>query len=165
MEEKLENSEILNTDSIGSADRLAPLYNIYSDYLALYNQRVINNGALYGLKKFLMGSPPAADRKADNAFYKSVEEAINELEGSLVPGDEPLAAEGVRFVILEAAGSDDSSRLMIEAAQALAIPLIAHITAEDSTEILNKYKEKYPRRRMLTPRQRELVAALESAAK
>jgi hypothetical protein len=63
---------------------------------------------------------------------------------------------------LEAQGRDSSSQLMLEAAQALAIPLVGALATQDRAAILTEYQARYPKRRMLSPRQRELLTSLEA---
>lgn len=140
--------------------QLESLTALYRDYLDAYAQRVVDNGPLHGLHKFLLGNSTPNDRKADNAFYQAVEQAV----AALSDADEVTTARAVRYMILEAEGADDTSRLMIEAAQGLAIPLADKLPGEEAASILAGYKARYPKKRMLSPRQRELLAALEQAA-
>lgn len=139
---------------------LTSLLALYQDYLSDYADRVVSNGPFHGLHKFLLGSSTPADRKADNAFYQAVEGAVAALIPALSGPGDPVAARAVRYMILEADGPDESSRLMFEAAQALAIPLLEHLTAEDRAAILADYQARYPKKRMLSPRQRELLQEL-----
>lgn len=133
---------------------------LYRDYLESYAQRVVDNGPLHGLHKFLLGSSTPNDRKADTAFFQAVERAAADLWDA----DEDIAALAVRYMILETEGFDDSSRLMIEAAQGLAIPLVDRLSREDAAAILADYKVRYPKKRLLSPKQRQLLAALEQKA-
>lgn len=111
-------------------EQLAALRAVYDGYLEEYRQRLIDNGPFHGLHKFLLGNAPASDRKADNAFFKAVQQAVGELEQAL-SGDPGPAAPAVRFMILEAEGPDSASDLMMTAAQGLAIPLVAHLSDRD----------------------------------
>lgn len=111
-------------------EQLAALQAVYDGYLEEYRQRLIDNGPFHGLHKFLLGNAPASDRKADNAFFKAVQQAVGELEQAL-SGDPGPAAPAVRFMILEAEGPDSASDLMMTAAQGLAIPLVAHLSDRD----------------------------------
>ena len=86
-------------------EQLAALRAVYDGYLEEYRQRLIDNGPFHGLHKFLLGNAPASDRKADNAFFKAVQQAVGELEQAL-SGDPGPAAPAVRFMILEAEGPD-----------------------------------------------------------
>jgi phage tail tape-measure protein len=147
---------------MSAQQKLDDLLTVYRDYLDSYDQRVVDNGPFRGLQKFLMGSAPVADRKADQAFYHKVEEAVGELSGALTEADSQVAAQAVRFMALEAQGRDNSSQLMLEAVQALAIPLVGALSPQDRAAILTEYQARYPKCRMLTPRQRELLALLEA---
>ena len=141
-------------------EQLAALRAVYDGYLEEYRQRLIDNGPFHGLHKFLLGNAPASDRKADNAFFKAVQQAVGELEQAL-SGDPGPAAPAVRFMILEAEGPDSASDLMMTAAQGLAIPLVAHLSDRDRADILAAFRARYPKKRMLTPNQEELLKALE----
>ena len=141
-------------------EQLAALRAVYDGYLEEYRQRLIDNGPFHGLHKFLLGNAPASDRKADNAFFKAVQQAVGELEQAL-SGDPGPAATAVRFLILEAEGPDSASDLMMTAAQGLAIPLVAHLSDRDRADILAAFRARYPKKRMLTPKQEELLKALE----
>lgn len=143
---------------------LAVLRAVYGAYLEDYDQRVAESGPFRGLQKFLLGAPPAADRRADAAFYQSVERAVAELEAALGPEDGETAVRAARLMLLEADGGDAASRLMMEAAQALAIPLLAHVPPAEAAGLLEGYLARYPKKRMLAPRQRELLAELEKRA-
>ena len=146
------------------AQQLAALLAVYEDYSAAYARRVIENGPFHGLHKFLLGNSTASDRKADTAFFKSVEQAVDGLRHALELTPDSAAAEtAVRRMALEAAGADDISNLMVEAAQALAIPLIPHLTPMARAEIAAAYLARYPKKRMRSPKQRELLAALQHA--
>ena len=140
---------------------LASLLEAYEAYLDAYRQRVVDNGPFHGLHKFLLGGSTPGDRKADRAFYESIEQNVAALRAVLGETDSPTAARAVRYMLLEAEGTDPSSRLMIEATQALAIPLLPWLSDSDRAAILEEYKARYPKKRMLSPRQRELLAALE----
>lgn len=139
---------------------LTSLLALYQDYLKGYADRVVSSGPFQGLHKFLLGSSTPADRKADTAFYQAVEGAVAALIPALSGPGDPAAARAVRYMLLEADGPDGTSRLMMEAAQALAIPLLDFLTAEERTAILADYQTRYPKKRMLSPRQRELLTAL-----
>ena len=76
-------------------------------------------------------------------------------------GDPGPAAPAVRFMILGAEGPDSASDLMMTAAQGLAIPLVAHLSDRDRADILAAFRARYPKKRMLTPKQEELLKALE----
>ena len=80
-------------------EQLAALRAVYDGYLEEYRQRLIDNGPFHGLHKFLLGNAPASDRKADNAFFKAVQQAVGELEQAL-SGDPGPAAPAVRFICL-----------------------------------------------------------------
>ena len=143
---------------MSAQSELDALFAVYEGYLDEYADRVVSNGPFHGLHKFLLGTSTPGDRKADSAFYRAAEQAASALAAA---GPEPgEAARAVRYMILEADGADAPSRLMIEAAQALAIPLLAYVTAEDRFAIAADYQARYPKKRMLTPRQRELANEL-----
>ena len=139
---------------------LTALRAVYDGYLEDYRQRLIDNGPLHGLQKFILGAPPASDRKADNAFFKAVEQAVADLEAALADDPGP-AAPAVRLMLLEAEGPDAPSDLMMAAAQGLAIPLVRHLSDGDRADILAAFRARYPKKRMLTPKQVELLKALE----
>ena len=141
-------------------DRLNTLTTLYRDYLDQYAQRLEEAGPFRGLQKFLLGSSTAGDRKADTAFYHGVEEAVVALSAAA----DDVVIRAVRYMALEAEGMDPSSILMMEAAQGLAAPLAARLPREEAASILSEYKARYPKKRMMVPRQRELLAALEQAA-
>lgn len=143
---------------------LTALREVYGTYLEEYRQRVVDNGPLHGLQKFLLGNSTASDRKADTAFFRGAEKAVEELLAALPGGESGEAEQAVRYMILEAEGTDASSRLMIEAAQALAIPLLEWTTPEEAGALAREYRARYPKKRMLAPRQRELLAALDRRA-
>lgn len=146
---------------MAAQEQLDALLAVYQTYLDSYDQRVVENGPFHGLQKFLLGGSTAADRKADTAFYQRVEQAVSALSAALTEADGPTAARAVRYMTLEAEGPDASSRLMLEAAQALAIPLVDALSPADRADLCAAYRRRYPKQRMLTPRQRELLAALE----
>jgi phage tail tape-measure protein len=141
--------------------KLDELLAVYQNYLDSYDQRVVDNGAFQGLQKFLMGGPPVADQKADQTFYHNVEQAVAALAEALTETDGGVAAQAVRYMTLEAKGRDNVSQLMLDATQALAIPLVGALSPQDRAAILSDYQARYPKRRMLSPRQRELVSFLE----
>ena len=146
---------------MGALEQLNALRGVYEEYSAAYAQRVIDNGPLHGLHKFLLGNSTTGDRKADTAFYKAVAQAVDSLRLSLTEGDRDTAEAAIRLMILDSRGTDPTSDLMIEAAQALAIPLIPHLTPAARGEITAAYLARYPKKRMRSPKQRELLAALE----
>ena len=137
------------------------LLDLYRGYLAEYAQRLEDNGPFHGLHKFLLGDSTPSDRKADSAFFRAVEQAVDALARALDGRPAAEAARAVRFMALEAEGVDPSSRLMMEAAQGLALPLVPLVPPEERAAIRADYLARYPKKRMLSPRQRELLAALE----
>lgn len=147
---------------MAAQEQLDALLAVYHAYLNSYAQRVVENGPFHGLHKFLLGNSTPGDRKADTDFYKKTEQAVSALSAELTDRDGPVAARAVRYMILEAEGPDDTSGLMIEAAQALAIPLVGRLAPAERKAILAEYQQRYPKKRMLSPRQRELLAALEA---
>jgi phage tail tape-measure protein len=146
---------------MSAQEKLDDLLGVYRDYLDSYAQRLVDNGPLAGLQKFLSGGPPVADRKADQAFYRDVERAVSELSQALTEADGGVAARAVRYMALEAQGSDSASQLMLEAVQPLAIPLVEALSPDDRGAILAEYQARYPKRRMLSPRQKEFLLFLE----
>ena len=144
-------------------EALNALLSRYDSYLKEYRQRVIDNGPFHGLQKFLLGNSTSADRRADSAFYRDVEQAAAGL-AALPDTDSQIAGAAVRHMILDTDGTDAASRLMIEAAQALAIPLLPRLDAQQREDILRSFKARYPRQHLLSPRQRELIWALEGAS-
>lgn len=147
---------------MGAAEQLDALRWAYQDYMTAYAQRVVDNGVLHGLHKFLLGNSTPSDRKADTGFYYGVEKTVEELCRSLTEDDGHIAEAAVRLMVLEAEGSDPSSTLMIEATQALAIPLLPHLSPSARAEIAREYEARYPKKRQRAPRQNELLAALKS---
>ena len=147
---------------MGAAEQLDALRWAYQNYLTAYAQRVIDNGAFHGLHKFLLGNSTSGDRKADTGFYYGVEKTVEELRRSLTEDDGHIAEAAVRLMALEAEGSDPSSTLMIEATHALAIPLLPHLSPSAPAAIAREFKARYPKKRQRSPRQNELLAALQS---
>ena len=147
---------------MAAQEQLDALLAVYQGYLADYEQRLVENGPFHGLHKFLLGNSTRSDRKADTDFYNKTEQAVSALNAALTERDSPIAAQAARYMILEAEGPDNTSGLMIEAAQALAIPLAERLDPAERKDILAEYQKRYPKRRMLSPRQRELLAALEA---
>ena len=138
-----------------AADRLKGLY---ADYLAAY----ADMDRPTALERLIRGGPDQAERRSVTDFYAAVEAAASELREALTPADSPLAAEVIRFMILEAQGPDSTSQLTFAAAQALAIPLIGVLTPEEAAALLAGYTARYPKQRLLTPRQKELLRALKN---
>ena len=62
-----------------------------------------------------------------------------------------------KFLLGNAPASDRKA----DAAQGLAIPLVAHLSDRDRADILAAFRSRYPKKRMLTPKQEELLKALE----
>lgn len=134
---------------------------LYQEYLADYAHRLEEAGPTRGLQKFLVGNASATDRKADNLFFKTAEQAV----AALSDADGDTAFQAARFMLLESEGFDPSSTLMMEAVQGLSIPLIGRLSREDAATLYAGYAARYPKRRMLSPKQREVLAALERQAK
>ena len=116
------------------------------------------------LERLLQGGPSRAERKAVTDFYHAVEQAVLNLRADLTAADTELAAQTVRFMILDARGSDSATQLTLDAVQPLAMPLLDVLTPEDGAAILAAYKARYPKKRMLTPTQQSLLKALEQFA-
>lgn len=147
---------------MAAQEQLTALIAVYEDYLVSYQQRAPKSGVFHGLRRLFRGGSTAEERKADMDFYHSVQRAVAELSAALTEEDGAIAARAVRYMILETEGSDASSRLMIEAIQAVAIPLLAFVPQEERAAILAGYQGRYPKKRLLSPKQRELLAALEN---
>lgn len=142
-------------------ERLGALTGLYQEYLADYAHRLEEAGPTRGLQKFLVGNTSATDRKADNHFFKTAEQAV----AALSDADGDTAFQAARFMLLESEGFDPSSTLMMEAVQGLALPLIGRLSREDAATLYDGYLARYPKRRMRTPKQQEVFTALERQAK
>ena len=137
---------------------LAALVQLYTDFMEDYAQADRPGW----LDRLLQGGPSKAEQKTITDFYDAVQSAVEALQAELTPANSGLAARDVRFLILEADGNDPSTRLTVAATQALAIPLLDHVSPSDAAELLSGYKARYPKKRLLTPRQLDLLHALES---
>jgi len=139
-------------------DAFSALRQLYGEFLADYAQADRPGW----LERVLQGGPSKSERKTITDFYSAVEGAVQRLTSCLAPGNERLAAQAIRFMIIDAEGDDSSTQLTIMATQALAIPLLEFVSAEDAAELLAAYQARYPKKRMLTPRQEDLLKALKS---
>lgn len=139
-------------------DAFSALRQRYDRYLDDYEQTVRGQSSIRGLEKLLRGKPSRQEEQAILDFYREVEQVVAVL---VAQADPVLAARAVRFMLLDAQGWNMNSQLTVEAAQPLAIPLVALLPPADAAQILAAYKEKYPKRRNLAPRQCDLLRALE----
>lgn len=112
------------------------------------------------LNRLLQGGPSKTERKTVTDFYAAVEQAVAELKGRLSQEDSAPAAEAIRFMLFEAKGTDTTSQLTFVATQPLVMPLLEHLSREDAAALLADYTARYPRKNLLTPRQKELLEAL-----
>ena len=139
---------------------LSALVQLYADFMEDYAQADRPGW----LERLLQGGPSRAERKTIADFYDAVQSAVETLRAELTPADSGVAARAVRFLILDAEGNDPSTRLTVAATQALAIPLLDHVSPSEAAELLAGYQARYPKKRLLTPRQAELLTALERSA-
>lgn len=139
-------------------DAFSALRQRYDRYLDDYEQTVRGQSSIRGLEKLLRGKPSRQEEQAILDFYREVEQVVAVL---VAQADPVLAARAVRFMLLDAQGWNMNSQLTVEAAQPLAIPLVALLPPADAAQILAAYKEKYSKRRNLAPRQCDLLRALE----
>jgi len=137
---------------------LSALRQLYDDFLTNYADA---DRPGY-LERLLQGGPSKSERKTITDFYAAVESTVQTLCAELTAADGDLAAQAVRFLIIEAEGDDPSTRLTVAATQALAIPLLDFLSPGDAADLLAAYTARYPKKRMLTPRQEDLLKALKS---
>ena len=144
-------------DSRAAIDRLKGLYAAYlEEYAGMEKDGWMN--------RLLQGGPSKTERKTVTDFYAAVEQAVAELKSCLSPEDSPLASEAIRFMLFEAKGPDTTSQLTFVATQPLVTPLLKHLSREDAAALLADYTARYPRKNLLTPRQKELLEALKQLA-
>ena len=141
---------------LNARSALDGLKQLYADYLTEY----AGMEKYSGLERMLRGGPDRAERKSVADFYAAVEQAVDRLRGCLSPEDSALAAEAIRFMLFEADGTDSTTRLTFVATQALVTPLLDFLSREDASALLADYTARYPRKNLLTPRQKELLEAL-----
>ena len=132
------------------------LKQLYADYLDAYARMEKASG----LERLLRGGPDRMERQSVTDFYGAVERAVGELKGCLSPEDSTLAAETIRFMLFEATGPDAATQLTFAATQPLAAPLLDFLSREDAAALLADYTARYPRKNLLTPRQKELLREL-----
>lgn len=97
-------------------------------------------------------------------LYKDVEQEVTALTSQLEASpDADLAERAVRAVLACDRGSysgvEDSIRLGLISIEALAIPLLGHMTPEAVGVLHGEYADRYPERDML-PKQRELYRCM-----
>ena len=136
---------------------LEQLKQLYADYLGEYAQME----RVGYLNRLLQGGPSHAERKTVTDFYAAVEQAVTALNELLTAEDSPLADEAIRFMLFEAKGPDTTTQLTFVATQALVTPLLDFLSREDAAALLADYTSQYPRKNLLTPRQKELLKALQ----
>ena len=132
------------------------LKQLYANYLEEYAQM----GQDGWLTRLLQGGPSKSERKTVTDFYDAVEQAVAALDKLLTPEDSPLADEAIRFMLFEAKGPDTTSQLTFVATQPLVMPLLDKLSREAAATLLADYTARYPRKNLLTPRQKELLTAL-----
>ena len=141
-------------------EQLDTLRQCYESYLEDCLQRQKDAGALNGLTRLLAGPAPHARRAVDK-FFQQVQAAVAALDRT----DGQLAAQAAEYMLLTVEGLNDESRLALQAAEGLTLTFLELLAQEDAARILAGYTARYPKRRMLLPKQREVLAALEKAAR
>lgn len=134
----------------------AALQRLYADFLSDYADADHPGW----LERLLQGGPTKSERRTITDFYSAVEQAVQELISGMTAGDGSLAEEVIRFMIIEAEGGDSSTQLTFAATQALAVPLLDLVSPAAAARLLADYQTRYPKKRMLTPRQEDLLKAL-----
>lgn len=145
---------MIDRDARSACDGLKQLY---ADYLEEYSHMERDGW----LNRLLQGGPSKAERKTVTDFYAAVERAVDGLKNCLSPEDSALSAEAIRFMLFEAKGPDTTTQLTFVATQALVTPLLDFLSREDAAALLADYTSQYPRKNLLTPRQKELLKALQ----
>ena len=140
-------------------EQFAALRQCYEDYLDGCRQRAQVSGPMRSLTRLLTGSS-AMDRYAMNQFFTALQTLMEDLDRE----DPQLAALATEYMLLTAEGYDSESRLAFQAAESLTLGLLDQLTREAAARILAGYTARYPRRRFLLPKQKEVLAALERAA-
>lgn len=140
-------------------EQFAALRQCYEDYLDGCRQRAQVSGPMRSLTRLLTGSS-AMDRYAMNQFFTALQTLMEDLDHE----DPQLAALVSEYMLLTAEGYDSESRLAFQAAESLTLGLLNQLTQENAARILAGYTARYPRRRFLLPKQKEVLAALERAA-
>lgn len=140
-------------------EALRPIQQCYEDYLAGCCRRASDIGALQNLTRLLVG-PTTAEGEGIDQLFTHLKDAVAALDGA----DAALAVQAAEYILLTADGFDQRSRLGIQAAQALALPLISRLSADDCRALLRRYTARYPKRQMLLPRQQDVLAALKRGA-
>ena len=140
-------------------EQFAALRQCYEDYLDGCRQRAQVSGPMRSLTRLLTGSS-AMDRYAMNQFFTALQTLMEDLDRE----DPQLAALATEYMLLTAEGYDSEPRLAFQAAESLTLGLLNQLTQENAARILAGYTARYPRRRFLLPKQKEVLAALERAA-
>lgn len=139
---------------------LQPLAQCYEEYLDDRRLMLQVGGAFQGVSRFFTG-PPAGERVMAQRFLQRLEACLAQL-----PRDDPaLAAQAVEFMLLEDMSFDYNSRLMFQAAESYALPLVNVLSQEDARRLLRGYTARYPKRKLLLPKQEQVLDALMRAAK
>lgn len=142
------------------SDQLQPLRQCYEEYLEERQMILQDGGPFQGVARLFTG-PPAGERMSAKRFIQRLEECLAQLDRE----DAGLVAQAVEYMLLEAEGTDQNSKLMFQAAESCALPLLDALAREDAARLLKGYIKRYPKRRQLLPKQREVMAGLSRAAK
>lgn len=142
------------------ADRLEALRQCYAEYLDERRMLLQAGGAFQGVSRFFTG-PPAGERVMAQRFLRQLEGCVAQLAET---GEAELAALAAAFMLLEAEGFDYNSQLMFQAAESYCLPLLAVLAPADARRLLAGYTARYPKRKLLLPRQEQVLAALLRAA-
>ncbi len=142
------------------SDGLQSLRQCYEEYLDDRRLMLREGGAFQGISRFFTG-PPAGERVIAKRFLQRLEACVAQLDGA----DAALAAEAAEFMLLNTKGFDHNSQLMFQAAEYYALPLLDTLAPGDAARILLGYTARYPKRKLLMPKQLEVLDALVRAAK
>ena len=143
------------------SERLEALRQCYAEYLEERRMLLQAGGAFQGISRFFTG-PPAGERVMAQRFLRQLEGCVAQLAET---GETELAAQAAAFMLLEAEGFDYNSQLMFQAAESYCLPLLSVPDPADAKRLLSGYTARYPKRKLLLPKQEQVLAALTQAAK
>ena len=137
-------------------------YEAYTDHMRALERKTT---MLDTLKGWIMGGSVASRDKANQTFYQEVEVLVRELCAALETAETETAsrssAQAARVILApRPVKSTSASDWMLTAAQGHAIALIPYLEREVLQQLRDEYRKAYPKRMML-PKQREVLAAME----
>lgn len=138
---------------------LLALRRCYEEYLEERELLLQAGGAFQGVSRFFTG-PPAGERLMARRFLQRLAQCVEQLP----PEGADAVVQGAEYMLLSVHRCDYNSQLMFQAAESYALPLIPRLEREDAARLLRGYRARYPKPRMLMPKQREVLSALERAA-